>query len=233
MIASGRFVFLHLHKSGGSFVSECLVRFFPEARRLGYHLPAVLLPQELRALPLLGFVRSPWSYYVSWYAFQSQRPRPNALFRIVSEEGTLDFKASVRNLLELGDDAARLERVLAQLPDRYGDAGFGLNLPAFALAPIRGAGLGFYSFLFRYMYTAPGLEPLIGTCENLRADLLGFFDRCGIDTTAALREFVQTAPPRNTSAHGDWRGYYDRELADLVAARDASVIERFGYRFGA
>ena len=46
----------------------------------------------------LGFVRSPWSYYVSWYSFQSQRPRPNALFRCVSDEGTLDFKASVRNL---------------------------------------------------------------------------------------------------------------------------------------
>ena len=50
------------------------------------------------------FVRSPWSYYVSWYAFQSQRPRPNVLFRIMSEDGTLDFKASVRNLLELGND---------------------------------------------------------------------------------------------------------------------------------
>jgi hypothetical protein len=231
MIATGRFVFLHLHKSGGSFVTECLLRFFPDARRLGYHLPASLLPPDLRALPLLGFVRSPWSYYVSWYAFQSQRPRPNALFRIVSDGGSLDFKASVRNLLELGSDPQRLERVLAVLPDRYGEAGFGLNLPNFALAPIRGSGLGFYSHLFRYMHAAPGLDPVVGTCENLRADLLGFFERYGIDTPAALREFVQSAPPRNASSHGDWRGYYDRELADLVAMRDASVIERFGYRF--
>ena len=95
MIASGRFVFLHLHKSGGSFVTECLLRFFPDARRLGYHLPASLLPPDLRALPLLGFVRSPWSYYVSWYAFQSQRPRPNALFRIVSEDGTLSAQGTL------------------------------------------------------------------------------------------------------------------------------------------
>jgi hypothetical protein len=231
MIATGRFVFLHLHKSGGSFVNECLVRFFPDARRLGYHLPASLLPQELRALPLLGFVRSPWSYYVSWYAFQSQRPRPNALFRSVSEDGTLDFKASVRNLIELGNDAQRLERVLARLPDRYGEAAFGLNLPAFALAPIRASGLGFYSFLFRYMYAAPGLEPVVGTCENLRADLIAFFESAGVETSPALRAFVATAAPRNASAHGDWRDYYDRELADLVAERDASVIERFGYRF--
>lgn len=231
MIATASFVFVHLHKSGGSFVNECLLRFFPGARRLGYHLPASLLPPELRSLPLLGFVRSPWSYYVSWYAFQSQRPRPNALFRAVSADGTLGFKPSVRNLLELGNDPRLLERALAGLPDRYGEAGFGLNLPKFALAPIGGSGLGFYSYLFRYMYAAPGLEPVVGTCENLRADLLAFLETRGVEVSADLREFVRTAAPRNTSTHGDWRDYYDRELADLVAARDAEVVERFAYRF--
>jgi hypothetical protein len=230
MIATDRFVYVHLHKSGGSFVNECLLRFFPDARQLGYHLPLSLLPAPLRALPVLGFVRSPWSYYVSWYAFQSQRPRPNALFRCVSDDGTLDFKASVRNLVGLGDDQARLDRLLGLLPDRYSDAGFGLNLPAFALAPIRASGMGFYSFLFRYMYTSPGIEPAIGRCENLRTDLLAFFARVGAPVSGELREFVETAAPRNTSAHGDWRDYYDRELADLVAERDASVVEQFGYR---
>jgi hypothetical protein len=231
MIATDRFVYIHLHKSGGSFVNECLLRFFPGARQIGYHLPLSLLPDELRGLPVLGFVRSPWSYYVSWYAFQSQRPRPNALFRCVSDDGALDFKASVRNLVGLGDDPARLDRLLGLLPDRYGDAGFGLNLPNFALAPIRGSGLGFYSFLFRYMYTTPGVEPVIGRCENLRMDFLAFLERVGAPISAELRAFVLDASPRNTSQHGDWRDYYDRELADLVAERDASIAERFDYCF--
>jgi hypothetical protein len=258
MIATSRCVFVHLHKSGGSFVNECLQKFFPDARQLGYHLPLALLPAELRALPVLGFVRSPWSYYVSWYAFQSQRPKPNALFRCVSDDGTLDFKASVRNLVDIGNDPARLDRLLTQLPDRYGTAGFGLNLPNFALAPIRGSRLGFYSFLFRYMYgtnalpaaeaitrtstpsemapdttanRANAITPEIGRCENLRADLLAFFERHAIPLSAELRVFVQTAAPRNASAHGDWRDYYDRTLADLVAERDASVIECFEYHF--
>jgi hypothetical protein len=233
MIATDRFVYVHLHKSGGSFVNECLLRFFADARQLGYHLPLSLLPSPLRALPVLGFVRSPWSYYVSWYAFQSQRPRPNALFRCVSDDGTLDFKASVRNLVGLGDDQARLDRLLGLLPDRYSDAGFGLNLPAFALAPIRASGMGFYSFLFRYMYTGGAGEPWIGRCETLRADFRRFLESAGLPVGAELREFIDNAAPRNTSRHGDWRGYYDQELADLVAQRDASVIERFGYRFDA
>jgi len=231
MIATDRFAYVHLHKSGGSFVNECLMRFFPDARQIGYHLPLSLLPAPLRAHPVLGFVRSPWSYYVSWYAFQSQRPRPNALFRCVSDDGTLDFSASVRNLAGLGDDQARLDRLLGLLPDRYGDAGFGLNLPNFALAPIRGSGMGFYSFLFRYMYTRPGIEPVIGRCENLRAELLAFLERVGAPVSDEMREFIETAAPRNTSAHGDWHEYYDRELAELVAERDASVVDRFGYRF--
>jgi hypothetical protein len=231
MIATDRFVYVHLHKSGGSFVNECLLRFFPDARQLGYHLPLSLLPAPLRALPVLGFVRSPWSYYVSWYAFQSQRPRPNALFRCVSDDGTLDFRDSVRNLVRLGDDHARLDRLLGLLPDRYGDAGFGLNLPDFALAPIRDSGLGFYSFLFRYMYTTAGAEPFVGRCESLRTDFLGFVERVGAPISVELRDFVLNASPRNASQHGDWRDYYERELADLVSERDASVIEQFGYRF--
>jgi hypothetical protein len=71
MIATDRFVYVHLHKSGGTFVNECLLRFFPDARQIGYHLPRSRIPQDRLALPVLGFVRNPWSYYVSWYSFQS------------------------------------------------------------------------------------------------------------------------------------------------------------------
>jgi hypothetical protein len=78
---------------------------------------------------------------------------------------------------------------------------------------------------------AAASTPEIGRCENLRADLLAFFERHAIPVSAELRAFVQTAAPRNASAHGDWRDYYDRALADLVAERDAGVIERFDYQF--
>ena len=101
-------------------------------------------------------------------------------------DGALDLDGVQKlasHLVDLGNDAARLDRLVAQLPDRYGTAGFGLNLPNFALAPIRGSGLGFYSFLYRYMYgtdaspPAEAITPEIGRCENLRADLLAFFER--------------------------------------------------------
>jgi len=102
MIVTDGFVFLHLHKSGGSFVNEFLKRFYPSAREIGYHLPWSLVPESHADLPALGLVRNPWSYYVSWYTFQKQRPRPNALFRLLSDDGSLDFEAIVKRLASHG-----------------------------------------------------------------------------------------------------------------------------------
>lgn len=230
MIATSRFVHLHLHKSGGTFVNECLLRFFPDARQLGYHLPRSRLPPELATLPLLGFVRNPWSYYVSWFEFQSRRPQPNALFRRMSADGTLDFNATVRNLVRLGDSEL-LDDVLAQLPAAY--TNHGLNLPAFALAPIRGSGLGFYSYLYDYMYGGADGRLEIGRQENLRADLLAFLQRTAVALPPGLREFVTGADARNASAHGDFRDYYDARTKALVGERERAVIERHGYRYAA
>lgn len=229
MIVTDRFVYLHLHKSGGTFVNECLLRFFPAAKRLGYHLPRSLIPKQLSALPMLGFVRNPWAYYVSWYAFQSQRAQPNALFRVVSENGKRDFSGTIGNLLALASNDAMLDRVLDDLPREYVNRG--LNLPAFALEPIRGSGLGFYSYLYRYMYGEPDPSLFVGRTESLRTDLLHFLTRIGVEVSAPMRQFVLEQGPRNTSSHGAWREQYSAALAAEVASRDRHVTERFDYRF--
>ncbi len=229
MIATDRFVYLHLHKSGGTFINECLLRFFADARQIGYHLPRAAIPAALRTLPVLGFVRNPWSYYVSWYAFQSQRAQPNALFRCVSDNGRCAFKETVRNLLELGNNEARLDQLLAALPAQYGQ--HGLNLPSFALAPIRGSGMGFYSFLYRYMYGENDAALFVGRTENLRDDFLAFLQKPGVEISAPLNDFIRHEQARNTSSHGAWRDYYDTALAAAVARFDHGVIDAFGYRF--
>lgn len=229
MIATNKFVYLHLHKSGGSFINACLLRFLPDARQLGYHLPRSMLPAELRGRPVLGFVRSPWSYYVSWYTFQSQRPRPNALFRCLSDNGVLDFRGTIRNMLDLGSGSERLERLIRELPPHYG--GGGLNLPGFALAPIRDSGLGFYSYLYHYLYSGEGGDLVVGRTESLRTDLLAALQRFDVPIDAALHDHIRDAPALNTSRHADWRSYYDDELAAAVAARDAPIVETYGYRF--
>jgi hypothetical protein len=230
MIVAPRFAFLHLHKSGGTFVNELLLRHVPGARQLGYHLPRRLLPPQAAQLPVLGTVRSPWSYYVSWYAFQRARPEPNALYRVLSADGSLDFGQTIARLATLGEEPAVLDAVLAALPGEYTHRG--LNLPAFALAPIRGRQLGFYSFLHEYLYDGDGKPPLIARMEYLRDELPGLLAAAGEPPGAQFSRELRELPPRNVSAHAPYAQYYDAALARLVEQRDAAVVQTYGYAFG-
>jgi hypothetical protein len=231
MITTERFIFLHLHKSGGTFVNECLLRFLPDARHVGYHLPRSMIPAGAAHLPVLGFVRNPWSYYVSWYSFQSERPNPNFLFRILSDDGQLNFDNTLRNMLGLGAGSIRLDMVMRALPGQYSNQG--LNLPGFALAPIRNTRLGFYTYLYRYLYTGTGKPVIVGRLEELRDEFLPMLASVAQPVSDEMRRYVETESPRNTSTHTAYTEYYDDALRDLVAERDAEVIARHGYRFGA
>jgi len=229
MITTDRFVFLHLHKSGGTFVNECLLHFLPDARHIGYHLPRSLVPPQASALPALGFVRNPWSYYVSWYSFQLERPHPNFLFRILSEDGRLGFEETVRNMLNLGAGSLRLDLLLRALPSQYSNQG--LNLPRFALAPIRDTRLGFYTFLYRYLYSGGNQPAVVGRLELLRDELIPMLESVGQPMSAEMRRHVEHEAPTNTSTHSAYADYYGAALRDLVAERDAEIIARHGYRF--
>jgi hypothetical protein len=230
MIVTPRFVFLHLHKSGGTFVNECLLKFIPEARHVGYHLPRQMVPEQYAHLPALGYVRNPWSYYVSWYSFQLERPNPNFLFRILSDDGRLDFETTLRNMLDLGAGSVRLEMLLRALPSAYSNQG--LNLPNFALAPIRDTQLGFYTYLYRYLYQGGGVPVMVGRVEELRDDLVPMLERVKQPVSEEMRAFIDSELPRNTSRHNAYAEYYSDALRDLVAKRDAEIISRHGYRFG-
>ena len=150
MIVTDRFVFLHLHKSGGSFVNRFLMECVPGSQPVGYHLPRDDIPGDARHLPILGTVRNPWDYYVSWYSFQAAMPAPNALFLIASEERRLDFNGTVRNLMRLGEDDSLLSAWVDRLPSERPHRG--INLSKTCVAPLAQSGMGFYTFLYRRMY---------------------------------------------------------------------------------
>jgi hypothetical protein len=228
MIVTDRFVFLHLHKSGGTFVLKFLQEFEPSARMIGYHLPYSALPGEFRDLPVLGTVRNPWSYYVSWFAFQSGMASPNALFRLVSDDCRLDFAGTIRNLVTLAESPQRLAALQQALPHNFRPRG--LNLTRSCVDPLRGSGQGFYTFMFERMYS--GCErPRIVRMESLRDDLPGALGDVGKELTPAELAFFATAPATNTTDHAPFQEYYDRDLRDLVRERDSAVIDGFNYAF--
>ena len=54
MIVTDKFVFVHFPRTGGTFITDVIMRLFPSAREIGYHLPRFLLPNEYSHLPVLG-----------------------------------------------------------------------------------------------------------------------------------------------------------------------------------
>ena len=235
MFITKSFVFIHLHKSGGTFVNRFLQRFFPDGQRMNWHLPRAFLPRELRALPVLGVVRNPWDYYVSWFTFQStMRPQQqNALYRVVSDDGKLAFSPTIANLVQLCEDRERLQAIRAQLPDTFVD--HGINLTKRCIDPLLGSGRGFYSFLFHRMFAPSegGDESAVtfARMESLRGDLLQFLGDVGVEVTTEMRDFLLRSQRVNVTEHAPFATYYDPALRDEVGARDRDVIERFGYTF--
>ena len=125
----------------------------------------------------------------------------------------------------------RLELVIRALPQRYSNQG--LNLPGFALAPIRDTQLGFYTYLYRYLYAGGTRPVIVGRLEELRDELIPLLENVSQPVGEEMRRYIEKESPRNTSQHHLYTEYYDDRLRELVAQRDAEVIRRHGYRFGA
>lgn len=228
MMICDKFVFLHLHKSGGTFINRMMISCIPSARRVGYHLPYSQVPDICRNLPVVGTVRNPWSYYVSWFHFQHAQANPNPLFMICSENKQLDFAHTISNLVNLQSDDSRIDRLMAAFPEQF--VSYGLNLTRHCIDKIRGSGLGFYSFLYERLF-AGAPSPSIVRMEELRDT---FYDLpLGLrgPETMLVRDFIRQAPPMNTSEHMPYADYYSDGLKSLVGDMDRPLIDRHGYEF--
>jgi hypothetical protein len=230
MLVTDKFVFLHLPRAGGTFVYEVVKKFFPSAREVGYHLPRELLPEEYSHVPILGTVRNPWDFYVSWYHHVRPRGSASTFFSWVSDNGELGFVETIRNALNLGVNDERLDVLIEMLPEHvdYGRRNIP-NITKNSMRKVRGTGVGYFTFRFNQLF---GKVDDVCFCrvETLRQDLVAFFDRIGV-ASAELREYVLRLDKKNTAEYAQISNYYTAELAELVRSRDRQLIERFGYSF--
>ncbi|NPU91644.1 MAG: hypothetical protein HPY82_06990 [Gammaproteobacteria bacterium] len=233
MIVTPHFVFLHLHRTGGRFVRQLLLDQVEGSREIGYHFPAALIPASHRHLPVLGLVRDPWDWYVSWYEFNRARPR-SAIFTVASAGGRLDFRHTLLNMLWLGSDEPRMRQLksdmIGQLPRSIlGNRGAGIT--QHDLAGFNCGQTGYYSWLVQHMYGARLLQPdmLLGHFENLREDLLRLLLESGCKLTAAMVQTLRTAAPANASCRGITAEYYDAETWQAVAHQEAWICRQFDY----
>jgi len=237
MIVADKFVYIHMHKTGGQTLSQILLSRIRGAQEVGYHYPISLLPVSLSALPIVGMVRNPWDWYVSWYAFNTRPEIVNPVFLILSDGYQSDFNQTVTNLITLGDDSERSKqyrRALADvLPDNL-QGNIGVGLSKSCMTTLAESGKGYFTWLFNRMHgNLDRSSTHIGRFENLEADFLTLLQRCGLEEEEleSLRQGFTKTPPRNTSRHSHYSHYYNDNLRDLVATRDADIITRYGYTF--
>ena len=230
VIVTDKFVFVHVPRSGGTFVSEVIRKFFPSAHEIGHHLPRERLPREYSHLPVLGTVRNPWEFYVSWCHYVWRRDAASIFVRWMSENGRLGFTGSMRNLLNLSVNDEQLDVVIEMLPEHVDYSRTQIpNVTKGEIRRVRGAGVGYYTFRFNQMF---GNADDVFFCrlETLRQELLNFFEGIGV-ATDELRDYVLRSDKKNTAEHHHYSTYYTPELAELVFIRDRQLIERFGYVF--
>jgi hypothetical protein len=234
MIATPTMVFVHLHKTGGQFINRLLLAHIPGAQRIGYHLPRSEAPMEIQHLPALGFVRNPWDWYVSWYAFNITASDRNPIFRIVSDHGALGFARTIENLITLGlpENSGMRMLIAEQLPVTRENS-FGSGITRDIMAHIHEPDRGYMTWIWRYMFHFNGSIRGIttGRFESLRHDLVDCLMRTNIRISTSMHDDIQNLPAVNVSSHGDYRDYYSNKLADLIAKKDNEYIEYHGYRF--
>ena len=229
MIVNSKFVFIHLHKSAGTFFNRFIVEFFPDSLLIGYHYPNRLVPAEFSHLPVLGLVRNPWDFYVSWYSFQMQKQGSNPLFMVVSKRKTLGFNDTMERLLALCDDQLLLNDVTKLLPNHFTTSG--MNVPSSVMASIYGSRLGFYGFLYNWMYEGGTNQPSIIKTEAITPGLATFYKNIHIPFGADMLRYLAQQTHLNTSSHQHYASHYHDRIAEKVLLADSAIITKHGYRF--
>jgi len=236
MIVTDHFVYVHVSRSGGTFLNKLISQHVPGARMLQYHGHLKDLPVEYSHLPVIGFVRNPWDWYVSMFSDYARKHQ--YVFEVISNRGALDFEATITRFLTLGDDKTSSRKTLRRLATMAPKVIKVQRPPQSHLPGLRSehfknypGNVGYYSWLVELMFESER-DHLIqyGRFENIRTEALRLFEETGTPITDAITAYLADAEPLNTSPRPEsFASCYGPELEQLVARKDAYLIDQFGY----
>ena len=237
MIVTDRFVYLHMHRTAGTFLRRFFSLFFPQSREIGYHYPMRELPEQAAHLPVLIVVREPVDWYLSIHHMNMRRQATpgglvNPVFQEVSQRGTLDVCATLEGLLRLGEGTPtamlRRRRIAAALPETLeGNRGVGLTKDD--INGFVNGELGYLSWLFQRMAGGASLAGNLKVVryEEFKQTLPGVLEGFGVPVTAAMTQYLSDSPPLNPSANSAKGTVISAPLRSLMRHKDAWVFENF------
>ena len=238
MIVTEHFVYIHTSRTGGTFLNKLMLEHVPGAQMIQYHGHLRDLPSEYSQLPVIGFVRNPWDWYVSM--FFDYRRKQQYVFQIIAGGGAPGFEAIVSRFLRLGDNSVPSKRLLDQLIKA---APTHINIQTRARRHIPGLrsehfenfpeGHGYYSWLLQLMYESENSQRIhIGRFENLREEVLRLLEETGTPIDNGITEYLKESGALNPSPRPkSYAGGYTAQLEQLLAEKENYLIDRFGYNF--
>ena len=218
-------VFIHLHKSGGTFVNNKIKSYF-KFEKFGYHLPLKYLPIDHKEKNIFGTIRNPFDFYVSFYHFQKNSMKPNYVFKVFNENGKCNINETIKNMILC--DEKHLNEIQNYAPDKFRNAG--VNLTKNCLNEIKELNGGWYSRLFQRMYGDDIQNIKFLKMENLNEELAEYFNDLNLINNSQYQEIL-TAKKLNTSKHEKYGKYYNDDLIQLVYDNDYHLIKTFDYEF--
>lgn len=235
MIVTHKFTLMHMHKTGGQTLNQVINSTFEESETVGYHFPHSELPDHATNKPLVGMVRNPWDWYLSWYAFNTHPRMYNPLYVVLSDGGNGDFESTVTNLINFGSDSrksAQYRSALKTLLPETLEGNRGVGLTRASIDELAQSGQGYYSWMFERMHGDLDSDLLhVGYFENLIEDFIRIMGDLGVDQADEMRAQFASIGRTNTSNHSHYSHYYSDELKRLVAEKDGSLVKRYNYRF--
>jgi len=205
---------------------------------LQYHGHLRDLPGAFSHLPVIGFVRNPWDWYLSMMF--DYRRKQQYVFEIISDGGSLGFEETVSRFLRLGENTEQSRNLLGQLVKAAPTIinaqtsrslrNPGLRSEHFAAFP---ENTGYYSWLSRLMYESKKSHRVhIGRFEDLRKEALRLFTITGTPITHGITSYLKNSVALNSSPRpDDIIGAYPPELEQLVAVKEKYLTDQFGYDF--
>lgn len=207
MLLTRHFVFVHMPKTGGTFLNEVIREHAPanwDLQQLESHTPAAQVPASHANLPIFGFVRNPFDWYVSWYFYHHEK---YALGEV--EPGHQFSKASQNSELPFCETLQRLMTIYLQ------------------------DGKGFYTQMLEEKFGAKLALVNVLRTETLRSDALGWLEQLPIAIPKSMAHALEKNPGVNKSQRRHYSCYYDDQTISLISSKENDVIRRFGYNFEA
>jgi hypothetical protein len=245
------FVYVHVPKTGGTFVSTALQRWCDSTGRdyidtaaptgratMGardQHGAVCDLPRRHRNKPVLFCVRNPFEYYVSLYDFGWWHSRPEDEFDVerISQRFPSYPHLTFSEFVHAINDWHLWPKSDRQLGRFVEEHGIGLlTWKLITLLSLEPASVfaDFAAFLERPFASRcfPELHALRTHC--LSGDLIGFISGLGVasEETAFINNLGRIYPAeggRRPDSH--WRPYYDSALVGLVRRAERAVFARW------